>query len=48
MKNNNKWIIMILLSMFGVTIAKAQMDNLANMSAEWIRTGSTKCFNGCN
>lgn len=31
---------MILLSLFGGNIAMAQMDNLANLSPEWMRTGA--------
>lgn len=37
---NNKWIMMILLSLFVGNIASAQMDNLPNMSAEWMRTAA--------
>ena len=40
MKTNNKWIMLILLTMFGGSIAMAQMDNLPNMSAEWMRTAA--------
>jgi len=40
MKTNNKWVILILLTMTGVNYAMAQMDNLANLSSEWIRTSA--------
>jgi len=40
MKTNNKWIMLILLTMFGGSVAIAQMDNLPNMSAEWMRTAA--------
>lgn len=40
MKTNNKWILMILLAMLGGNIAMAQMDNLPNLSPEWMRTAA--------